>query len=31
VAVLTKNNPTEGYGIQTIEGLSGLIWAGLGP
>ncbi|MDQ1413628.1 MAG: hypothetical protein QOE07_2216 [Acidimicrobiaceae bacterium] len=27
VAVLTSSNPTEGYGIQTIQGLSSLIWA----
>ena len=30
VAVLTKNNATEGYGIATIEGLASLIWTGLG-
>ena len=26
LAVLTKNNDTEGYGIETIEGLSQLVW-----
>ncbi len=27
VAILTDSDPTEGYGIQTIQGLSSLIWA----
>jgi beta-lactamase class A len=30
IAVLTKNNDTEGDGIATIEGLSTLVWDGLG-
>ncbi len=31
VAVLTNGNPTEGYGIDTIDSLSSMIWAALGP
>ena len=31
VAVLTNENPTEGYGIATIEGMSRIIWARLAP
>ncbi len=31
LAVLTKNNPTEGYGIETIQGLSPLVWDSLAP
>jgi hypothetical protein len=30
VAVLTKQDDTEGYGIDTIEGLSSLVWQQLG-
>ena len=26
IAVLTAHQPSEGYGIQTIEGLSRLVW-----
>jgi hypothetical protein len=29
IAVLTKDNPDEVYGIATIEGLSSLVWAAL--
>ncbi len=31
IAVLTDGNPTEGYGIQTINAMSSLVWNGLGP
>lgn len=31
VSVLTNENPTEGYGIATIEGMSRIIWARLAP
>ena len=31
LAVLTKNNPTEGYGIETIQGLFPLVWDSLAP
>jgi beta-lactamase class A len=31
IAVLTKNNITEGSGIATIEGLSTLVWNALAP
>jgi hypothetical protein len=30
VAVMTNENPTEGYGIATIEHVSGAIWQALG-
>ena len=30
IAVLTRGNPTEGYGIDTIDGLSSLVWSALG-
>ena len=29
IAVMTNENPSEGYGIDTIEGISRLIWADL--
>lgn len=31
IAVLTTNNPSEGYGIETIDGLAALIWNFLEP
>jgi hypothetical protein len=31
VSVLTNENPTEGYGIATIGGMSRIIWARLAP
>jgi len=31
IAILTKNNDTEGSGIATIEGLSPLVWNALAP
>ncbi|MGO9752481.1 MAG: serine hydrolase [Solirubrobacteraceae bacterium] len=31
IAVLTANDPGEGYGIATIEGLSSRVWAALQP
>jgi hypothetical protein len=31
LAVLTDGNPTEGYGIQTIESISALVWKALTP
>jgi beta-lactamase class A len=31
IAVLSDGNPTEGYGIQTIQGLSSLVWTSLAP
>ncbi len=31
MAVLTDLNPTEGYGIQTINDMSTIVWNGLGP
>jgi beta-lactamase class A len=30
IAVLTTGNPTEQYGIDTISGLAGIIWANMG-
>jgi len=30
MAVLTTGNPTEQYGIDTIDGLSGIIWKNMG-
>jgi hypothetical protein len=29
IAVMTNGNPSEGYGIDTIEGLSNIVWANL--
>lgn len=31
IAVMTNGNPTEGYGIATIAGISQLIWQALAP
>jgi hypothetical protein len=31
MAVLTDRNPTETYGIQTINAMSSIVWNGLGP
>ncbi|HSS11318.1 MAG TPA: serine hydrolase, partial [Acidimicrobiales bacterium] len=31
IAVLTDGNPTEGYGIETINGISALVWNALSP
>lgn len=31
VAVLTDANPTEGYGITTIDGISRVVWTRLAP
>jgi beta-lactamase class A len=31
VAILTSQNPSEGYGMDTIQDLSDLIWSGLAP
>jgi Beta-lactamase enzyme family len=31
LAVLTKNNPTEANGIETVQGLSELVWDALAP
>jgi hypothetical protein len=31
LAVLTDGNPTESYGIDTIQGISSLAWAALAP
>jgi hypothetical protein len=31
MAVLTDHNPTEAYGIETINDMSRLVWNGLGP
>jgi len=31
VAVLTNANPTEGYGVTTVEGISRVIWTRLAP
>jgi hypothetical protein len=31
IAVLTDLNPTEAYGIETINDMSSIIWNGLGP
>ena len=31
IAVLTDGNPTEDYGIQTINAMSAIVWNGLGP
>jgi hypothetical protein len=31
LAVLSDGNPTEGYGIDTIQGLSAQVWAALAP
>ena len=31
IAVLTDLNPTEAYGIETINGMSSIVWNGLGP
>jgi hypothetical protein len=30
MAVLTTGNPTEQYGIDTIDGLSGIVWKNMG-
>jgi hypothetical protein len=31
IAVMTNGNPTEGYGIRTISGISQIIWRELAP
>jgi len=31
IAVMTNGNPTEGYGISTISGISQIIWRALAP
>jgi len=31
IAVMTNGNPSEGYGIQTISGISQIIWRALAP
>ena len=31
IAVLTDGNPTEDYGIATIDALSSLVWTALTP
>lgn len=30
IAVLTDHNPSEDYGIQTVDGVSALVWQALG-
>jgi beta-lactamase class A len=30
IAVLSTGNPTEDYGIETVDGLSAIVWQGLG-
>jgi hypothetical protein len=31
IAVLTDDNPSEDYGIQTVDGISALVWQALAP